>query len=189
MDRAALHNPFALFLSSRLHIRGGVKTEPIITQGNQAIWHTDQWPPWLMGLLSRWTAPQRDACSGAPLLQGRGGGCWWWRSSGGHSDDAMHQTNPKEIIQQNLSTVWGVCKLRRTDTLIPFDECLHCVCGTIQSYAVTCNDCGSLKETPGRSDKCPHCFLKDPLEAFRDRQLTLIPSSSSSKLSLILGRK
>lgn len=37
MDRAALHNPFALFLSSRLHIREGVKTELIITQGNQAI--------------------------------------------------------------------------------------------------------------------------------------------------------
>lgn len=57
MDRAALHNPFAGLLSSRLHISEGVKTEPIITQGNQAIWHADQWLPWLMGLLSRWTAP------------------------------------------------------------------------------------------------------------------------------------
>lgn len=57
MDRAALHNPFGLFLSARLHFKEGVKTEPIITKGNQAIWHTDQWPPWLMGLLSRWTAP------------------------------------------------------------------------------------------------------------------------------------
>lgn len=37
MDRAALHNPFAQFVSSRLHVREGVKTEPIITLGNQAI--------------------------------------------------------------------------------------------------------------------------------------------------------
>lgn len=36
-DIAALHNPFALFPSSRLRIRDGVKTEPIITQGNQTI--------------------------------------------------------------------------------------------------------------------------------------------------------
>lgn len=31
MDTAALHNPFTLFHSYRLHIREGVKTEPIIT--------------------------------------------------------------------------------------------------------------------------------------------------------------
>lgn len=36
-DRAALHNSFALLPSSHLHIREGVKSEPIITQGNQAI--------------------------------------------------------------------------------------------------------------------------------------------------------
>ncbi|KAK9538748.1 hypothetical protein VZT92_003898 [Zoarces viviparus] len=32
-------------------------------------------------------------------------------------------------------------------------------------------------------------FLEDPLGAFRDSLLIVIPSSSSSQLSLILGRK
>lgn len=35
----------------------------------------------------------------------------------------------------------------------------------------------------------PSWLLEDPLEVFRDRLLILIPSSSSSQLSLILGRK
>lgn len=113
-DRTALHNPFALFLSSRLHIREGVKTEPIITQGNQAIWHADQWMlDWWVSYLDeqvpRGTVVLPYCCHGDRDVGGGGGVCnWGWqsRSPRGHSSDAMHQTNIEGIIWQHLTAVW-----------------------------------------------------------------------------------
>lgn len=75
MATDALHNPFAPSLSSRLRVREGVKCEPIITWGNQAIRQRDQWPPWLMDLLSRWTGPQRGAWLELPRRHRDAGGC------------------------------------------------------------------------------------------------------------------
>lgn len=116
--------------------------------------------------------------------------CSLSRSPRGHSDDAMHQTNPKgDHTARSDHSLRGMQnkKDKHTSSLLQI-VILH-VCRTIQGCTVTCDDCGSLKETHGRSGTRPHHCLKDPLEAFRDRQLIVIPSSSSSKLSLIPGRK
>lgn len=99
MDRAAFHNPLALFFSSCLHIREGVKTELIITQGNQAIWRADQWLPWLMALLSRWMVPSRPALPNS---------CYTDRENATvlivkvtFSDYAMQRTNQKQEVTQS----------------------------------------------------------------------------------------
>lgn len=72
---------------------------------------------------------------------------WLSRSPRSHSEYTMHQTNPKEIMQQALTTDWRVRKIRKTNTLLHFNSCsyLH-VCKTVWDYTVTHDDYGSLKK-------------------------------------------
>lgn len=127
--------PFTIHLTRsalpRSHIREGVKTEPIITQGNQANWHTDQWPPWLMGLLSRWTAPQRDPRSAAPRLQRQREECSSADSQGHLPASTMMQcikSKPEKIARRDLSTLWGAPGIMKTHMVSGFYNSLYSIC-------------------------------------------------------------
>lgn len=175
--------PFTIYLPGfalrRWHIREGVKTEPIITQGNQTNWHADQWPPWLMPLLSRWTAPQRDPRSAATET---GRGAQQRRES--RSPPGQHGDVPRQVQTGEDGT-------SRSG---PHQEQWRCFWGFTTCYtpsvwcysALYSGTCGSLVESHGRWDEYPNHFLKDPLKAFREMQLTVIPPQAAAASCLSL---
>lgn len=89
---------------------------------------------------------------------------WLSRSPRGHSDDAMNQPDPKEIMQQDLTTDWRLCKVRQTNALLSFffffTLLMFLVRRFMWGYAATHDDCGSLKGNHEKSGKCPCGFLK-----------------------------
>lgn len=191
MDRAALHNSFALLLSSRLHIREGVKTEPIITQGNQAIWHAingclDWWVSYLderppRGMLALSHRCYRGEGDATVLIVKVTSWPQQWRDAsdqpeGDHTARSEHRLkamqNKKDKHPPSLLQMFRF----RVYRIIP-------------GYAAHTRWLWFIKRDPWEIGQMPSWFLEDPLESFRDRLLIAIPSSSSSKLSLILGRK
>lgn len=115
-----------------------------------------------MGLLSRWTAPWRDACSASSLLQRQGDATALivkvtsrpqrWRNAsdqpeGDHTARADH-------------TLKGTQSKKGKHPPSFLHMMIFYVCKAIKVYTVTHDDCGSLKETRERSGKCPRGFLK-----------------------------
>lgn len=157
-DRPALHNPFAPVPSFRLNIGwrggrggGGVKAEPIITHGNQAIWHADQWTlDWWVSYLDE--RPPRGTLA-LPYYCHRGGVGVASRSPRGHSRDATRGTNT-EGIGGGIVRPRSVGFMQTKRAILPFYRLAFLfsfnACGTGQGGCVTRNDCGSLKNARGR---------------------------------------
>lgn len=193
-DRAALHNPFALFPSSRLHIREGVKTEPIITQGNQAIWHTDQWTlDWWVSYLDE--CPPRGTlalpyCCHRDRVGGKGGVETVDDCQGHLAATAVTQCI-RPSRRGSYGRIWpqskGFMQNRMQELFFHFTD-FSCAYGMVQGGRVARNDRGSLKKIMGDRANAPVIFLKGYFEGFRKSQLTVIPSSCCSRLSLITVR-
>lgn len=159
----------------------------------------------LMGLLSRWTAPSREAHA-AVLLPwrrwgrggdgGRGVKCGWLsRSSRGHSSDAMHQTYMEGIIWQHLTAVLGALRVMQNKCqawvfFFLFFFFIFLQARFIRAERFSRRLCKAqplcfIKEARGRWGERPRCFLKDPLKGFRESQLVLWSTLTAAASCLI----
>lgn len=146
-----------------------------------------------MGLLSRWTAPLRDACSASLLLQRRGDATalivkvtsrpqWWCdesdRPKGDHAARSDHRLKGMQSKKDKHPPSFS-------QTLM-----FH-VCRTMWGYAITHDDCGSLKKTHERSGKCPCGFLKTHLKPWgRDCSLwSPLAVAAAASCPSIWGRR